>query len=103
LEESRVLEKVLKNCEEWEQEAHSLLQDSGCIFGSSNIGNGIVNCLISKMECIISKMECVTKSGLSLGFNFRELPELQGNCSALQWCKKALSFCSGAPSFEVIF
>ncbi|KAE8055327.1 hypothetical protein FH972_012174 [Carpinus fangiana] len=96
LEESRVLEKVLKNCEEWEQEARSLLQDSGCLFGSSNIGDG----LISKMECIISKMECVTKSGLSLGFNFREIPELQGNCSALQWCKKALSFCSGAPSFE---
>ncbi|XP_059443642.1 lysine-specific demethylase JMJ17 isoform X3 [Corylus avellana] len=100
LEESRVLETVLKNCEEWEQEARSLLQDAGCIFGSSNIGDGIVNCLISKMECIISKMECVTKSGLSLGFNFREIPELQGNCSALQWCKKALSFCSGAPSFE---
>jgi len=48
-------------------------------------------------------MESVTKSGLSLGFDFREIPELQGDCSALQWCKKALSFCSGAPSLEVNF
>lgn len=94
-----MLETVLKNCEEWEHEARSLLQDAGCIFGLSNIGD----CLISKMECIISKMESVSKSGLSLGFDFREIPELQGDCSALQWCKKALSFCSGAPSLEVNF
>lgn len=98
-----MLETVLKKCEEWEHEARSLLQDAGCIFGSSNIGDGIGDCLISKMECVSSKIESVTKSGLSLGFDFREIPELQGDCSALQWCKKALSFCSGAPSFEVNF
>ncbi|KAB1200329.1 Lysine-specific demethylase 5A [Morella rubra] len=100
LEESRVLETVWKNCREWEHDAWSLLQDAGCILDSSDIGDGIRNCLISKMESIISKMQSRIKSGLSLCFDFREIPELQGACSTLKWCKKALSFCSGAPAFE---
>ena len=103
LDERRVLETFLKKCEEWVCDACSLLQDVGRIFNMCNIGDGIGNCVISKVECMVSKVEATMKSGLSLGFNFREIPELQDACSTLQWCKKALSFCSGAPAFEVIF
>uniref|UniRef100_A0A2N9J2S4 Zinc finger PHD-type domain-containing protein n=1 Tax=Fagus sylvatica TaxID=28930 RepID=A0A2N9J2S4_FAGSY len=100
LDERRVLESILKNCEEWEHDACSLLQDIGCIFDICNIGDGIGNFLISEMECMVSKVESITKRGLSLGFDLHEIPELQDACSTLQWCKKALSFCSSAPAFE---
>ncbi|KAL4603864.1 hypothetical protein ACB092_10G153600 [Castanea dentata] len=100
LDERRVLETFLKKCEEWVCDACTLLQDVGRIFSMCNIGDGIGNCVISKMECMVSKVESTMKSGLSLGFDFCEIPELQDACSTLQWCKKALSFCSGAPAFE---
>ncbi|XP_050266962.1 lysine-specific demethylase JMJ17 isoform X1 [Quercus robur] len=100
LDERRVLETFLKKCEEWVCDACSLLQDVGLIFNMCNVGDGIGNCVISKVECMVSKVESTMKSGLSLGFDFREIPELQDACSTLQWCKKALSFCSGAPAFE---
>jgi histone demethylase JARID1 len=102
LDERRVLESILKNCEEWEHDACSLLQDIGCIFDICNIGDVIGSSLISKMEFMVSKVESITKRGLCLGFDLHEIPELQDACSTLQWCKKALSFCSSAPAFEVI-
>lgn len=103
LEESRVLETVLRNCKEWEHDACSALQDAMCIFDLSDMGDGMGKCLILKIESVVSKIESVIKSGSSLHFDFCEIPDLQGAHSTLQWCKKVLSFCSGAPAFEVIF
>lgn len=103
LEESRVLETVLKNCKDWEHDACSVLQDAMCILELSDIGDGMGKSLILKIESIVSKIESVIKGGSSLHFDFCGIPELQGALSTLQWCKKVLSFCSGAPAFEVIF
>ncbi|KAG6685054.1 hypothetical protein I3843_12G093300 [Carya illinoinensis] len=100
LEESRVLETVLRNCKEWEHDACSALQDAMCIFDLSDMGDGMGKCLILKIESVVSKIESVIKSGSSLHFDFCEIPDLQGAHSTLQWCKKVLSFCSGAPAFE---
>lgn len=101
LDEQRRLEIVLKKCEEWEQIAHSALQDAGCMFEMRYIGCGKSNDLVTKFEHLVTRLESVTKAGLSLGFDFIEIPKLQNACSMLQWCTRALSFCSVSPSFEV--
>ncbi|XP_044485625.1 lysine-specific demethylase 5A isoform X2 [Mangifera indica] len=100
LEEQGMLETVLKNCEEWQHHACSLLQNAECLLGMSNIGDALSNVLTSKIQHLLSSMESIIKAGSSLGFDFHEIPKLQNACSTLQWCNKALSFCSVAPSFE---
>ncbi|GAV57946.1 PHD domain-containing protein/ARID domain-containing protein/JmjC domain-containing protein/JmjN domain-containing protein/zf-C5HC2 domain-containing protein/PLU-1 domain-containing protein [Cephalotus follicularis] len=102
LEERRTLETVLKNCMEWENDAYSAMQDAGCLFDTSDIGDGICNGLVLKIESLVTKMECIIKAGLSFRYYFREIPKLQNACSMLQWCNKTLSFCSLAPCFEEV-
>ncbi|RVW16302.1 hypothetical protein CK203_067733 [Vitis vinifera] len=47
-------------------------------------------------------IEAILETGLSLGFDFDEIPKLQNARSILQWCNKALSFCSVAPALPGI-
>ncbi|KAJ4712113.1 Transcription factor jumonji (JmjC) domain protein [Melia azedarach] len=100
LEEQRMLEKVLKNCEEWQYHASSLLQDAGCLLNIDDIGDCLSNGLLSKIEQLVTSMESITNDGLSLGFDFHEIPKLQNACSMLRWCNKALTFFSAIPAFE---
>ncbi|CAL9030117.1 unnamed protein product [Prunus brigantina] len=100
LKEKTMLETVLMNCEEWKHDACSLLQDISCLFDMRISGDGIRDGLISKIESLVKRIESMENTGLSLAFDFDELAKLKDVCSMLQWCKKALSFCSGAPSFE---
>ncbi|KAA8522400.1 hypothetical protein F0562_013239 [Nyssa sinensis] len=102
MEERTLLQTVLKNCTEWEHNAHSLLYDAECLLNIDNIGDEITCGLILKIECQVVKVESIMKVGLSLGFDFGEIPKLQDACSTLQWCSKALSFCSIAPSLEEV-
>lgn len=96
-----MLEKVLKNCEEWQYHASSLLQDAGCLLNIDDIGDCLSNGLLSKIEQLVTSMESITNDGLSLGFDFHEIPKLQNACSMLRWCNKALTFFSAIPAFEV--
>lgn len=96
-----MLQTVLNNCKEWEGDASSLLQDAGCFFDTANIDGGLTSGLVSNIEHLLTRIEFAKKKGLSLGFDLKEIPILEDTCSALQWCKKILSFCSVAPSFEV--
>ncbi|XP_012086902.1 lysine-specific demethylase 5B isoform X2 [Jatropha curcas] len=100
LAEQRMLEMVLKNCEEWEQVASSALQDAGCILGTSFVGDGKTIDLTARIGHLVAQMESIIKAGISLGFDFLGLPELQNACSVLQWCSRALSFYYAAPSLE---
>lgn len=102
LKEQIKLEKVLNNCENWQHHASSLLHDARCLLDTDGIGDGLSNSLVSKIEQLVTSMESTTNSGLTLGFDFHEIPELRNACSTLHWCKKALSFLSVAPSVEVI-
>uniref|UniRef100_A0A5B7BX15 Putative lysine-specific demethylase 5B isoform X4 n=1 Tax=Davidia involucrata TaxID=16924 RepID=A0A5B7BX15_DAVIN len=102
MEERTMLQTVLKNCTQWEHNAHSLLHDAECLLNIDNIGDEITRGLILKIECQVAKMESIMKAALSLGFNFGEIPKLQDACSTLQWCSKALSFCSSAPPLEEV-
>lgn len=96
-----MLETVLKDSEEWKNNACSLLQDTGCLFDMTNVCDGLISGLTSKIECLITRIDSVKKKGLSFGFDLDEIPKLENAYSTLQWCKRALSFCSSAPSFKV--
>ncbi|KAI4326962.1 hypothetical protein L6164_019472 [Bauhinia variegata] len=100
LEERRMLATVLKKCKEWQHDACSVLSDARSLFEWDNIDNEICGSLISKVEGLIARTLSVTRYGLSLHFDFYEIPELQATCSTLQWCKKALSFCNISSSLE---
>ena len=99
--ERPMIHSVLKNCLEWEHDACSLLEDVDCLFNMNNTGNALINSLIPKIECVVSMIESVLETGLSLGFDFDEIPKLQNACSALQWCNKALSFCTVVTALPV--
>ncbi|KAM2035173.1 hypothetical protein EV2_039190 [Malus domestica] len=100
LKEIRMLETVLMNCKEWENDACSLLQDTRFLFDMRIIGDGTRDGLLSKIEHLIARIGSLESTGLSLSFDFGELVKLKEACSVLQWCKKALSFCSGVPPLE---
>lgn len=102
-EERQILEKVLKNCEEWEQNACSLLQEAKYLLDTGNVNDATNICLISEIESMLTRLQSTMRSGLSLGFNFRVILELQNAYAKLQWCNKVLSFCSTAPTLEVRF
>ncbi|XP_065858280.1 lysine-specific demethylase JMJ17 isoform X2 [Euphorbia lathyris] len=99
-EERRMLEIVLRNCEEWEQVACCALQDAVHILGTSCIADGLNDDLTTRIEILAAKMEAITKSGFSIGFDFLEIQKLQSASLMLQWCNKALSFCSAVPSLK---
>lgn len=101
LKERRSLQTVLNNCKEWKHDACSLLQDALCLFDVANCGDGLAIGLTSDIENLLPRIESAKTNGLSLGFELNEIQKLEDACSTLQWCKKALSFCSVAPSFEV--
>ncbi|KAF5729995.1 lysine-specific demethylase 5B isoform X2 [Tripterygium wilfordii] len=101
-EEPKLLERVLKNCEQWENDACSILLEADCLFDLSDIGSEISNGLRSKIECLITKLETITKAGLSLGLDFPQIPKLQNACSMLQYCSTTLSFCSVVPSLKEV-
>ncbi|XP_057978320.1 lysine-specific demethylase JMJ17 isoform X2 [Malania oleifera] len=102
LQERKMIQTVLQNCLNWEHGACSLLQDLECLFSLNSISSGAANGLISKIERLVTAVESITKDGLSLGFDFKEIPRLQNAHSSLQWCYKALSFCPIFPSLEEV-
>ncbi|XP_022928863.1 lysine-specific demethylase 5A isoform X1 [Cucurbita moschata] len=100
LDESRTLETVLRNCENWKEGANSLLQDIDNLLNASDIGDGLSNCLIPKIEQLIDRINTAITASLSLDYDFREISRLQSACSTLIWCNKVLSLCHVIPSYQ---
>lgn len=103
LKERRLLETVLRNCEEWEHGACSLLQDIWCLLNMTQNGDGVISGVISEIEHLVTRIESTKNTGLSLGFDLNEIPKLEDACNTLQWCRKALFFCSVLPPYKVLF
>lgn len=101
MKEIKILETVLRNCEEWKHDACSLLQDTRCLLDMATNGEGISEGLISKIEHVLARIGSMENTSLSLTFDFVELAKLKDACSLLQWCKKAISFCFAIPTLEV--
>ncbi|KAL6182188.1 hypothetical protein ACLB2K_043611 [Fragaria x ananassa] len=100
MKEFKILETVLRNCEEWKHDACSLLQDIRCLLDMATNGEGISEGLISKIEHVLARIGSMENTSLSLTFDFVELAKLKDACSLLQWCKKAISFCFAIPTLE---
>lgn len=101
LKELAKLQSLLRDCEAWENDALSLLESAECLFNMQDIGIEITNGLSIKIDGVLDRINIATTAGLSLGFDFVEIPKLQNAYSTLQWCLKALSFCSSTPFLEV--
>ncbi|XP_031381205.1 lysine-specific demethylase 5B [Punica granatum] len=102
LEERRTLETIVKKLEEWEIEAGSLLRSMECLFDMNDIDLAVTEVLLCKMEGLLSSADAVIRDGLSLGFDFPEIPTLQNAQLKLQWCHKVLSLGSRCPSVQEV-
>ncbi|PIN05226.1 hypothetical protein CDL12_22235 [Handroanthus impetiginosus] len=102
LEECSLLEQILKKCEEWEQDASSLLQKVEHLLNIDIISGGITSGLIPSLERQVLPIETAIKAGISLGLDFKMIPKLQDACSMLNWCIKALSYSTIIPTLEKI-
>ncbi|CAL1375354.1 unnamed protein product [Linum trigynum] len=101
LSECERLQVILRDCEEWEKVARSALNDAICIF---NVGDIMVpetsSELVSEIQCLHSRMESIKVAGSSLRCDLPEILEVQNASSTLQWCARALSLCTSAPSWQ---
>ncbi|KAL3499347.1 hypothetical protein ACH5RR_038440 [Cinchona calisaya] len=102
LREREMLQKILKQCMEWEQNAYSLLNDTVCLLDTDLMDCGIFSTLLSKVENQILLLESITKGGLCLNFEFPAVPKLQDACSTLRWCFQVLSFCDVIPTLQEV-
>ncbi|KAF4403837.1 hypothetical protein CsatB_003771 [Cannabis sativa] len=100
LRERSMLETVLRDSEDWKSNASFILRDTQCLFDTTEISDGLLCDLSSKIESLVTRIESVKKKGSSFGFDLDEIPKLEDACSTLQWCKRAFSFCSSAPPFK---
>ncbi|XP_010255404.1 PREDICTED: lysine-specific demethylase 5B isoform X2 [Nelumbo nucifera] len=100
LQEPAMLLNLLNDCEAWQNDACTLLECTTALYSTQNIDIGVVNDLTVKIEKLLTGIKSATTAGLSLGFDFYEIPKLQNTSCILQWCLKAFSFCSGAPLLE---
>ncbi|KAL7150341.1 hypothetical protein ABFS83_05G105800 [Erythranthe nasuta] len=80
--------------------SHLQLKDASCFCLLQNaeelrniniIGEGSTSCLVPDLERQVLSIEAVMEAGISLGLEFNMTLKLQGACSMLKWCIKALS------------
>ncbi|XP_043709984.1 lysine-specific demethylase 5A isoform X3 [Telopea speciosissima] len=102
LKEPEMLQRLLEQCEAWENDVHSLLDCAESMFNMQAIDIEIMNGLTARIEGLVASIKIATTAGLSFGFDFDEIPKLQNAVSALEWCLKVLSYCSCAPSLEEV-
>ncbi|KAK4802792.1 hypothetical protein SAY86_000995 [Trapa natans] len=98
LEERKTIETLLKNFEEWEMEAGSLLQSLECLFHMNDFVPAVTGAVLCKIEGLLMSADAVVRHGLSFGMDFPEIPKLQNAQLKLQWCHDVLSLSSGCPS-----
>ncbi|KAH6777584.1 transcription factor jumonji domain-containing protein [Perilla frutescens var. frutescens] len=102
LEESSLLERVLKKGIEWEQESSSLLQNAENLWHANIVGEGTASSLILRLEHHVLSIETAIKAGVSLGLEFNMIPKLRDVCSTLKWCIGVISFSSLVPTHKEV-
>lgn len=101
LQEPRILETLLLNCEKWQCDTHQLLQEFEDLLDEVKIDDGMHSTILPKIMDLISRVDSARKYGLSLALNFVELPKLQTASLKLGWCCKTITLSSNSPSSEV--
>ncbi|KAL5707394.1 snoRNP complex protein nop56 [Ranunculus cassubicifolius] len=104
LEEPDILEGILKECEAWKLDAQALLGCVKSLFDLSDTDSSVKEGLVDaeRISHLLDRSQNATNAGLSLGFDFPEISELQKTSSRLEWCLNAVSFRSKIPLLEIL-
>ncbi|XP_010418373.1 PREDICTED: lysine-specific demethylase 5A-like isoform X1 [Camelina sativa] len=102
LQEPRVLETLLLNCERWQCDNHQLLQETKDLLDTAKIDDGMHSNILPKIMDLITRVDSARESGLALGLNFDELPKLRAASLKLGWCSKTITLTSSLPSSELL-
>ncbi|CAN0841302.1 Lysine-specific demethylase JMJ17 [Linum grandiflorum] len=100
LTECKRLQMILRNCEDWQQIARPALCDAECVLNVGDTFPENKSVLESEIRHLHSKMESILLAGSALRFDLPEIVEVQNASSTLQWCARALFFCSVSSSCE---
>ncbi|GAB2213742.1 hypothetical protein Droror1_Dr00018055 [Drosera rotundifolia] len=68
---------ILTNLEEWERDAGSCLEDADKILNFDSNEDQMSSDVAFRIKELVTEMESVIAAGLSLRFDFLELPKLQ--------------------------
>lgn len=101
LQEPRILETLLLNCERWQCDNYQLLQETEDVLNNAKIDDGMDSKILPMMMDLITRVDAARNSGLSLSLNFDELPKLGAASLKLGWCCKTITLSSSSPFFEV--
>lgn len=101
LQEPRILETLLRNCERWQCDNHQLLQDTEDLLATAKTDDGKHSTILPEIMDLITRVASARTSGLSLGLNLEELPKLQTASLKLGWCYETILLGSSSPSPEV--
>lgn len=101
LQEPRVLETLLLNCERWQCDNHPLVQETEDLLATAKTDDGKHSTILPKIVDLMTRVDSARTSGLSLGLNLEELPKLQTASLKLGWCYKTILLGSSSPSPEV--
>jgi histone demethylase JARID1 len=101
LQEPRILETLLLNCERWQCDNHQLLQETEDLLDNAKIDDGTHSNILPKIMDLITRVDSARRSGLALGLNFDELPKLRTASLKLGWCCKTITLSSSSPTSEV--
>ncbi|KAL1192038.1 Lysine-specific demethylase JMJ17 [Cardamine amara subsp. amara] len=102
LQEPRILETLLVNCDRWQCDNHHLLQETEGLLNNAKIDDVMDIKILPKVMDLMTRVESARKYGLSLGLNFDELPKLQAASLKLGWCCKTITLSSSSPSSELL-
>lgn len=102
LRERDLLQRVLKKCMEFDQDAHFVLRDTLILLDSDFACNEIPSGLEVRVNSQILSLESIIDAGLSHSFEFPVIAKLQDACSSLKWCSKGLRFCNVVPTLEEV-
>jgi histone demethylase JARID1 len=102
LQEPRILETLLLNCERWQCDNHQLLQETEDLLDNAKIDDGTHSNILPKIMDLITRVDSARRSGLALGLNFDELPKLRTASLKLGWCCKTITLSSSSPTSELL-
>lgn len=96
------LQNILLDVEKWMHKASNLLENIRSLLYMNDADFIVNNCLKTKIQQLLNEIDSTRKIGISLGFEFKELPELQHASLTMKWALVAISFCFMIPLLKVM-
>ncbi|XP_020112554.1 uncharacterized protein LOC109727081 isoform X2 [Ananas comosus] len=96
------LQNILLDVEKWMHKASNLLENIRSLLYMNDADFIVNNCLKTKIQQLLNEIDSTRKIGISLGFEFKELPELQHASLTMKWALVAISFCFMIPLLKEV-